>query len=196
MITADRFIASKAFDEDGWLRARRHGITATTIAKAMTPAGYKEVLETWHDVEPVPVNGYMQFGLDMEKALALYAKQRWAHMPNDWLIAHGDNPIALATPDGMTLGHTRILEIKTTGKDWDTPPIAYRRQIQWQLYVTGAEACDLIWMIRESVQTDEGEFFVPGWFEPKHTVIEPDPKMISDMVETADRLWGELRGVA
>jgi hypothetical protein len=40
MISAERFLASKSLDEQGWLDARRLGLSATTMAKAMTPAGF------------------------------------------------------------------------------------------------------------------------------------------------------------
>lgn len=190
MLFADQFVASKGFSEAAWLDARRTGLTATTMAKAMTPAGFREVVDGWGDTSPVPVNAYMQFGLDSEPWLALWAKDQFYAMPNDWLIRHHLNEIALATPDGMSLNHGAILEIKTTGKDWAKPPINYVRQVQWQLYVTGADYCDFVWLLREE---HEG-VMVPAWLEPKSTVIERDETMIIDMVQTADDLWAELAG--
>ena len=190
MISADRFIASKAYNEDDWLEARREGLTATTMAKAMTPAGYREVVDTWMDTTPVPVNEYMRFGLDHEPWLALWSKEQFGTMPNDWLIRHETNDTALATPDGLSLDHAAILEIKTTGKDWAKPPVNYMRQVQWQLYVTGAKECYFVWLLREE---HEGRF-VPAWLDPKYTVIERDETMIADMVYTAHDLWRDLRG--
>lgn len=191
MIAADRFVASKAFDEDAWLLARRKGVTATTIAKAMTPAGYREVVDSWGDDTPIPVNSYMQFGLDHEPWLALWSKEQFGTMPNDWLIVHEEDSTALATPDGLSLDHEVILEIKTTGKDWAKPPVNYVRQVQWQLYVTGASYCHFVWLLREETA---GGVMVPGWLEPKDTIIERDDKLIGEMVDTANRLWLELRG--
>jgi putative phage-type endonuclease len=191
MLGADQFVASKSVSESAWLEARRSGLTATTMAKAMTPAGYREVVDSWGDESPVPVNAYMQFGLDNEPWLALWAKEQFGTMPNDWLIRHDVNDIALATPDGLSLDHKAILEIKTTGKDWAKPPRQYYRQVQWQLYVTGADYCHFVWLLRE--ETASG-VLVPAWLDPSDTVIERDEKLIIDMVDTADELWEDLRG--
>lgn len=189
MLSADQFVASKSLDERGWLEARREGLSATTMAKAMTPAGYREVMDDWGDDTPVPVNAYMRFGLDHEWWLALWAKEQFGVMPNDWLIRHESDVVALATPDGLSLDHQAILEVKTTGKDWANPPRQYVRQVQWQLYVTGADYCHFVWLLREEHQGT----LVPAWLEPKHCVIERDEDLIIDMVSTAEALWADLR---
>jgi putative phage-type endonuclease len=190
MIDVNLFVASKSVDESGWLEARHTGLSATTMAKAMTPAGYREVIADWDNETPIPVNEYMRFGLENEGWLAMWAKSQFGTLPNDWLIRHPSHTIALATPDGLSLDHSEILEVKTTGKDWDSVPIGYRRQVQWQLYVTGAERCHFVWLLRE----EHAGRFVPGWLEPKHLIIERDEKMITDMVVAADRLWDDIRG--
>jgi len=190
MLTANQFVASKSYSESDWLKARREGLTATTMAKAMTPAGYRDVVDSWGDTSPTPVNDYMRFGLDNEPWLALWAKEQFSVMPNDWLIRHEVNHTALATPDGLSLDHSVALEIKTTGKDWSKPPLNYVRQVQWQLYVVGAEYCYFVWLLREEY---EGRL-VPAWLEPKYTVIERDENLIIDMVYTAEELWTEIRG--
>ena len=113
-------------------------------------------------------------------------------MPNDWLIRHYGDRLALATPDGISLSHNRISEVKTTGKDWgsvDKIPIAYKRQVQWQLYVTGADECVFAWMLRAEV---DGRM-VPGWFEPKSDIIGRDEVMITDLKLAATMLWAEIQ---
>ena len=45
MIPRGRFIASKAANEQAWLDARRQGVTATEVATAATPAGFRDALE-------------------------------------------------------------------------------------------------------------------------------------------------------
>lgn len=199
MISASRFIASKQLDAESWLEARRWGVTATAAAKAMTPSGYKEIVTNWGNETPITVNAYMQFGLDSEGWLALWAKEHLEGelMPNEWLIRHETNPIAYATPDGIGLDHNVILEIKTTGKDWGTVekvPVQYYRQIQWQLYVTDAVECALVWLLREQVDTPDGPIMVPGWLEPKYGYILRDDELIAEMAATADKLWLETGG--
>lgn len=192
MISADRFIACKSLDEQAWLDARRLGFSATTMAKAMTPAGFREVIADWDNETPIPVNPYMQFGLDSEPWLALWTKEQTGVMPNDWLIRHEDNLTAYATPDGLSLDHETISEIKTTGKDWgtvDKAPIQYQRQVQWQLYVTGASLCVFVWLLRE----DHDGVLSPAWLEPKYGVIERDNAMIDKMVERSAELAEALQ---
>ena len=191
MLKPSQFIAAKYLDAEGWLEARRTGISATTVAKASTASGFREVVEDWANPTPIEPNEYMRFGTEQEPQIALWIKDTYGIMPNDWLIRHETNKIALATPDGLSLNGSAIAEIKTTGKDWGSVskiPIAYKRQVQWQLYVTGASYCVFAWLLRE----DANGVFVPAWFEPKVGVIERDEKMIIDLVYTADELWAEI----
>ncbi len=192
MLRADQFVASKALDEQGWLDARRLGMSATTMAKAMTPAGFREVVDNWDNKTPTTVNAYMQFGLDSEPWLAMWSKSQFGTMPNDWLIRHDEFVDAVATPDGLSLDHDTILEIKTTGKDWgaaDKAPIQYQRQVQWQLYVTGASSCVFVWLLRE----EHNGVMVPAWLEPKHGVIARDEDIIDEMVERSWELANALQ---
>ena len=191
MLKPTQFAASKALGESEWLAARRTGITATQVAKGATPSGRKEVLASYWSEFDVVDTPQMAFGRDSEPWLAMWAKEHYQVMPNDWLIRHAGDPLALATPDGLSLDHTFISEIKTTGKDWgsvDKIPIAYKRQVQWQLYVTGAEYCVFVWLLRAEF---EG-LMVPAWYEPKSDVIVRDEQMIEDLKVAADSLWSEL----
>lgn len=189
MLTADQFVASKQLDEVAWLDARRLGLSATTMSKAMTPSGFREVVADWDNETPVTVNAYMQFGLDNEPWLAMWVKGETGVMPNDWLIRHESNLVAMATPDGLSLDGLTIGEIKTTGKDWgsvDKIPVAYVRQVQWQLYVTGAERCVFAWLLREE---SEAGVMVPAWLEPKYGFIDRDETIIESMVMRSAELW-------
>lgn len=186
MIPATRFRANKALDFKGWGQARRTGITATEVANASTPAGFDKAVARYYEPEAPYDNPYMQFGREAEGPISLWLKDQFEILPNEWLLAH-DNPRYLATPDGISLDHHRISEIKTTGKDFaDNIPISYRRQVQWQLFVTGAEYCVFAWMLR--VETRDGGF-QPGWIEPKTTRILPSADTIEDLIAVADRLW-------
>lgn len=194
MIRAENFIASKSLDESGWLDARRKGVTATQVAKGATPSGRKEVLATYWSEFGVIDTPEMAFGRDSEPWLAMWTKDNFGVMPNDWLLAHAEDALALATPDGLSLDHTVISEIKTTGKDWgsvDKIPIAYRRQVQWQLYVSGADHCVFVWLLR----ANSDGVMVPAWFEPKSGIIERDEEMIESLRVSAVELWADLQNV-
>lgn len=195
MLDPEQFVANKALDFDGWVEARMAGVTATQVAKASTPAGYAEAVdEVLRPPEPFD-NPYMEFGREQEGRIGLWVKERFGVFPNEWLIVNAapvvkDGPQLLATPDGLSLDHSIISEVKTTGKDWDgsVVPIQYRRQIQWQLHVTGADHCVLAWLLRAEV---DGRM-VPAWFEPKTMIVERNNDMILELVATSKRLWHEI----
>lgn len=187
MIPAERFVANKADDFDGWLRARRSGVTATQVANAMTPAGFEKAAADFLSEHVEQDNPYMKFGRDWESHIAEFCAERFDVAPNEWLI-RGDNPTHLATPDGISATEPIIGEYKTTGKDWvtvDKLPVRYRRQVQWQLHVTGAERAIVAWLVREEVDG----MMIPATFAPSFGWIDRDEKMIADLIVTADRLW-------
>jgi hypothetical protein len=193
VIPAERFVANKADDFDGWLKARRSGVTATQVANASTPAGFEraaaEFLTDWRE----PDNAYMTFGRDWEGHIAEYVQAEYNVDPNEWLI-QGENPTHYCTPDGLSADHKVIGEYKTTGKDWETVerlPLRYRRQVQWQLHVTGAEFCVVAWLLRSEVDG----VMVPAWFTPNCGIVTRDEEMIAELVETADKLWAFVQGV-
>jgi len=187
MIEASRFLASKGLDEAGWLEARRGGVTATQVARASTPKGFEAEVASWSSPEPVDDNPFMRFGRDAESGIAMWLKDRFDVLPTDWVLCHETVREFMASPDGLSVDHLRIAEIKTTGKPWEdykSAPIGYRRQIQWQLFVTGAESCVFAWMLRSEV----GGELVAGWFEPRVEVVGVDPSMRADLVGTAEWL--------
>lgn len=183
MIDAQRFLV-RSTERAQWLAAREGGVSATTVAEAATPAGFLTVVDQRANPVQLDPNDYMLFGTESEPVLMEYAHREHGILPSDWLIA-GENQTHLATPDGLSLDHTMIAECKTTGKDWKTVPIKYRRQVQWQLAVTGAEKCLFLWNLRVP---DEHGWFYLEWLEPKTLWIERDEKMIAELVSVADRL--------
>lgn len=186
MIAPERFVA-RSSDRDLWLEARKQGVTATAVAKAASgPAGFRDQLEARRNPVEVEVNAFMSWGTYMEGPISLWVKEQTGIMPNEWLIAHDDARF-LATPDGLSLDHTQIAEIKTMGADREKPPLDHVRQMQWQMLVTGAERCFYAWQLR--VEVPGG--FAPGWIEPRSMWVERDEKMISDLVMVAERLLEE-----
>ena len=184
MIAVERFIASSQ-TRNLWLAARDCGVTATQVAKASTPSGMKEVLAQIENPTPVDVNAYMSWGTEREAHIAHVVKERYGIMPNDWLLrADGaGNEWQLATPDGLSLDHTLIGEYKTSGKPLDVIPLNYLRQVQWQLYVSGAEKCLFAYELR--LEGPEG--FVPG-FDVECQWIERNEEIISKLIETAEKV--------
>lgn len=189
MIAADRFIATSD-NRALWLAARARGVTATTVAKASTPAGFREVVADRRNPVEVQDNAYMKFGRDNEAWIAAWVKAEFGIMPNHWLIASEDNPRLLATPDGLSLDHTQIGEYKTGGTEPKKPPLQHVRQVQWQLRCTGAESCVYAFVLR----TEVNGVLVPAWMEPKTWPIERDDKIIAELERTAELLLVDFEG--
>jgi putative phage-type endonuclease len=184
----ERMVARSQTDE--WYKARQYGVSATTVAKAASgPAGYNAELNNalFPEDNEVVDNEYMRFGRDHEEWIVDNLPQEYGIKHNDWLI-RGDDDYRwhLATPDGLNDDWTIIAEVKTTGKDWDGSaiPIQYRRQVQWQLHVTGAQRCVFAWLLRT---TSEFGDLTAAWLEPKHIIMERDEAMIADLIEVAQR---------
>jgi hypothetical protein len=184
----DRMVARSQTDE--WYKARQYGVSATTVAKAASgPAGYDAELQNalFPEDNEVVDNAYMKFGRDYEEWIVNGLPLEYRIKPNDWLIrGDGDYRWHLATPDGLNDDWSIIAEVKTTGKDWEGSaiPIQYRRQVQWQLHVTGAQTCVFGWLVRATSESGE---FVPAWMEPNHVIMERDEVMIADLIEVAQR---------
>jgi predicted phage-related endonuclease len=188
MIDVQRFVASQSVSRESWLSARREGVTATQVAKAAAgPGGFEQAVEDYRADFVEVDNPYMAFGRVWEGPISMQLKESHGIMPNDWLISSAISDHYLATPDGLSLDHTLISEVKTTGKDWNPEkiPAQYMRQVQWQLFVTGAERCVFAWLLRE----ERDGVFVPAWFEPRVVMVERDEKMIAGLMKVADDLF-------
>lgn len=184
MIAPERFIA-RSSDRDAWLAARADGVTATMVSKASTPAGFRDVIEQIENPVDIVPNAMMDWGNYREPFIAQIVKERFGIMPNEWLISFDDGlrRWQMATPDGLSMDHTLIAEIKTSGKPLDKIPVGYMRQIQWQLHVTGAERCLFAYELR--LEGPEG--FVPG-FDVETQWVDRDEKMISELISVAEQV--------
>jgi hypothetical protein len=192
MIDASRFIETSDNRRE-WLAARLPAVTATEVAKAATPSGFNAaVAERRHPTEIVS-NGYMQFGSDNEEWIARDLKTRYGVMPNRWLIASADNTLHMATPDGLSLDHTRMAEIKTGGTEPNSPPIAHVRQMAWQ-FRCNEFAQEIVYAF--ILRRESNGVFVAAWMEPKVWIIHRDEAMISELITVADRLLDATTAVA
>lgn len=186
MIYPDQFVASKHLNEQAWLEARKTGVTATQVAKAASGAGgFDQMVSEYRSEFVEQDNPYMRFGREWEGPIAMTLKERHGILPNDWLIRNRHVEHHMATPDGLSVDHSMISEIKTTGTEWKKIPAQYIRQVQWQLYVTGADTCVFAWMLRDEFDG----VFIPAWFEPEIELIHRDDGLIEKLVKVADKLW-------
>lgn len=186
MIPAHRFLA-RSSNRPAWLEARAAGITATAVAKAATPSGFRDQLaDMLHPVETVD-NDYMRFGRDNEPWLADWLKVEHDLFANEWLIASETNPRFMSTPDALSLDHLVIGEIKTGGKEISKPPRVHVDQVQWQFLTTGAERSVYAYMKRSPD-------FQCEWFEPRTWEIRRNEKRIEELIDVAVRLLAQSEG--
>lgn len=194
MITADRFLASKHIDETAWRVARASGVTATAVAEVAAKKDRAAAIDAWLNPEPFDGNAYTEFGVEQEPHIMRHAHTEHGILPIDWVI--GARGGFMASPDGLSVDHTRIAECKTTGDPWDRAaagdplgvPIKYRRQVQWQLFVTGAESCLFLWQQR----VEDGAWFRPAWFQPRTLLIPRDEVMITALTEVGNDMLAAL----
>lgn len=182
MIAPGRFVCDES-DFSVWLAEHDRRITATTVAKASTPSGFEHVVGTWGN--QVDDNPFMAFGRKWEPFIARWVQSQTGILHSMWLIESESDPAFAATPDGLSLDHTMTAEIKTSGKPLDKIPAQYRRQIQWQMFVTGAEKCAFAWFLR-------GDNFQPAEMEPHLQWVDRDEKEIKRLIGVAEKLKEKL----
>lgn len=174
-------------DEAKWLAARRTGISATTIAKAMTPAGRAAVIEDY--LHPQEDDGrlwaYRDHGHKREREfLGDWIAEHFGMRHNTALWAHEVYTRHLATPDGVADPGQGLYELKTSTKPLPrTTPRPYRDQMQWQMHVMGEDRVLLVW--------EHHEDFIPVGL-PEWRWTERDDERITEMVGVADSLLFEM----
>lgn len=182
MIPADRFIVQARYRDD-WLEARREGVTATAVAECATRSGFEAHVRSWSD-PPFEGNTFTEFGSWAERYLMEYAHDEHGILPSDWLI-RGDVGWQMGTPDGLSLDHRLIAEVKTGGAVPKSVQRAHRDQCQWNLHVTGAVRCLYLFQLR-AVALD-GSFYL-GLIEPITFWVDRDEARIAELVQVAHRV--------
>jgi hypothetical protein len=157
------------------------------VARGFTTAGFAEVVAQMENPVEVTVNAWMSWGNVREPYIAQIVKERYGLLPNDWLISAGvslsPDRWMMATPDGLSLDHKMIGEYKTGSSLGKTIKAEHVRQMQWQMWVTGAESC--VYAFEERKEGPNG--FAPG-FDVECRVVERDEKLIKELVSVAEKL--------
>lgn len=142
-------------DRDEWLAWRRGGIGASDIAGILGISPWASPYSVWaNKVGLVPdeeMAEQMEMGLDMEPAVEkMFHRKTGLYVAcQQELVSHPDLPWARASLDGRVFespaGSSPLgnYEGKTTSDSpakWeDGVPVQYETQVQWQMFVTGAE---------------------------------------------------------
>lgn len=185
---AARKVADESEDREGWLAARRDGITATEVAKlAQRPAYVAELRREKAGEGRFVATRDTARGKQREPEIAAIFEGSGL-TGTSGLYRAKNNPRHLASPDmiGEDFDEQLFLgEIKTS--KYDLNPLGqkfastyYADQMQWQMYVTGAVGCRFIYEQHDDV-----------WPEPvtvslNSVWVERDDDRIAELIAIAD----------
>lgn len=176
-------------DREAWLAARREGITATEIAKlAQSRAFETELRRIKAGEETFSGNRYTAWGKLREPVIAEHARG-FGLEPEHRVFHAAENSRHLASPDALGEdfdGKLFIGEFKTSLHDLDPSgdyywSTTYADQMQWQMYVTGAERCLFVW------EQHDGHWPEPYAFPVRSSWVERDDARIAELRVIADR---------
>ena len=164
--------------KDIWLEARMNGVTASDVAnfendiseKSLRSLVYKKLNNTFKG------NKWTDWGLEREPIILDFL----GIQQNTHLYKSEISPRFMATPDAIIdeeSGKVKLVQVKTTSKQWSDIPANYIRQCQWEMFVMGAYQNVLVW--------EHHEDFVPTELEPKMFVIERNEEEIERLVTIA-----------
>ena len=136
-----------------WFEMRKGGITATGITAINGTSPYKTAYRLWAEltgqVGEQEVGPAAQRGQLLEQAVADYytAETGKKLRKSNGIVRLKEFPWAMASLDRTIVGDTTgLVEIKTsTSSRWQLYPVPpeYVDQVQWQMFITGAEYCDV-----------------------------------------------------
>lgn len=169
-----------------WFEWRAKGIGASDVPIIMGDSPYKTAYELWlektgqvkSDTEP---NFVQQKGHEIE----VIARNKYEiETGKEWrpiLVERHDNEIFKASLDGFNKGLNACWECKYIGKDGFNEvkggkvPEKYKAQVQWQMFVSGANENHF------SVMNDE--------FEMATVIVKPDFQYINTLIKEAKKFW-------
>ncbi len=175
-------------NSDEWLSWRRLGIGGSDAPIILGLSPWKTAYQLWEEKTGLVVNeddnNYItQKGHRLEpRARALYEIETGISIPPK-LVERSDRPEHRASMDGLSEDGKKAGEIKFVGagEKWQMAidgkiPDYYYAQMQWQLFVTGAETNDYI-----AYNDDENKIII--------ITVDPDIEFIKDMVKKVDAFW-------
>ncbi|KAK1548444.1 hypothetical protein Q3G72_017827 [Acer saccharum] len=187
-------------DRMSWLEARQGRITATMASKIHRggASARREVIEESFQ-PPVEITGnrYIDRGHEREPVIAAWIAKKWPGLIGNTHLFHAaGNRKHAATPDGVGLspqGTLTVAEIKTSKYDRspDSPFFfltGYREQMQWQMYVTGAEQTLFVW---EQHDDDWDTGPTPLYEEPRYAWVLRDQELIDELIVDAELALAE-----
>lgn len=219
----ERAIVSKDEDEQAWLDARKKGCSATDAVRLRSgSATVRRTLrmEKVAGEDKRWSTEATRYGSMREPFIGEWVERKFAIAPSSMLYRHADFDRHLATPDGVGVDYDdnlRLAEIKTSEHDLTPGPIdgddvlmmklvgaqarkgyfwsktRYYEQMQWQMWVTGADRTLFVW----EQHNGEHPLPTPLHMEPRFCWILRDDALIADLVEKVNVFlaeWDDLGG--
>lgn len=172
-------------DREAWLEFRRTRITATDVAK-LAASGVKG----WRSLRDEKAAGESKFkgnkftkhGSERETRISDQLDVMLGMKHNTNVLVHPAFENLVATPDLLDEERNRIGDIKTAlwkGEKWTVVPRDYEDQLQWQMFVTGADGAVLA--------VEYHEDFVPVFMDPHLFYVKRDEERIEYLRGLAER---------
>lgn len=128
-----------------WLELRKQKITATDIGVIRGESRWSTPLELWKKklglMEEAAFNDDMRRGIELEPIARNIASEELFTEFQPAVYINDDLPWAMASLDGIDSSGKVLLEIKCPRNFSDKISDLYMSQMQWQLFVTGADLC-------------------------------------------------------
>lgn len=178
-------------DPERWHMAHGLGISASSIPKAMTPAGRRVFVHNFLHPKTLDasvskrMDVYMAYGRQREdEFIGAWIEKRFDIAPNKALFASDINPRFLATPDGWDPILRQIAEFKTsTTPAPRTIKREHRDQMTAQCIVMGTERC--LYVHEQHEDFTPVNMPVTEWFYP-------DPERRLQIIQTMEILLFEI----
>lgn len=192
-----------AYLSEEWHQARREAVTASEIAAVLGISPWESPFSLyWNKINDWRIyqSEEMEWGHRLEEPIAAKLSDRLEHEDDSWFKMapagtwrHDGTPWALATPDRLIHWHgdagrclkTEPGELKCSGSfdGWgpdgsDEIPAHYQTQVQWQMWVLGADRAHVACLFH-------GSHF-------RRYVIQHDPDLLERMVSAAAAFHGRL----
>jgi putative phage-type endonuclease len=135
-----------------WHALRKGGITATDVTVIAGLSPYKTPYQLWCEklgkVEPEPAGAAAQRGIILEDAVATFYELETGRKlkRSNGIVRVRVIPWAMASLDRTVVGEPGLVEIKTSASPrWSMYPVPPEvvAQVQWQMFVTKTEWCDV-----------------------------------------------------
>lgn len=149
---------------------------------------------------PLVINDAMQWGIDKEdEAREWYEKKTGRDVEEVGFVFKDEDRRAGCSPDGL-VGDEGLIEIKCpTSKNHvlqvnEGPKLEYRRQMQFQMWVTGRQWCDFVTYDPRMPDNIKGHIRRVFRDEDMITTIQENvDKMVQDMDNFVERHSGNLK---